>query len=71
MPQIAAIDDLCESAIMEMLNENQKRFAGVYAKASAIVYHQPICHITIVCVSRSQGLKSGQIACASGSKQQL
>ena len=28
----AAIDDLSESAIMEMLNEDQKRFAGIYAR---------------------------------------
>ena len=68
----AVIDDLFESAIMEMMNENQKRFAGIYAKVSAIVYHRPICHITILCVtvSRSRSLKSGQVACVSGSKQQ-
>ena len=39
---------------MDMLIENQKRFAGIYAKVSAIVYHRPICHITILCVSRSE-----------------
>ena len=33
----AAIDDLCESAIMEIMNENQKRFAGIYTKVSAIL----------------------------------
>lgn len=66
----AAIDDLCESAIMDMMNENQKRFASIYAKVSAIVCHQPICHITILCVSRSRSLKNGQVACVSGSKQQ-
>ena len=66
----AVIDDLFESAIMEMMNENQKRFAGIYTKVSAIVHHRHVCHITSLCVSRSRSLKSGQVACVSGSKQQ-